>query len=489
MPVIPYVGFIAGTYEHPLSTVSVEQCRNWIPEALPPEVGSKFPYCYRARPGLSPLVVAGAGPWRGGAQQNGRAFVASGPDLYEITVVSGVWTATRRGSAGQIGTDGMPVAFAFNGPQGDQLAIASNGNGFILTLSTNGLAQITDPQFPANVVQVVFWRGHFVWITDDDTAFYLSASYDGTSYVTTDVGEREWGSDYIKSVLVDEDSGEFWPIGTQTTEVWWYNGALGFPAEPVNVLIPYGTPATFGWSQVGTSLYGLAQTKGGGVLVGRFRSGYGFEKISHHALDEALAGYSASQLANAVAFTLDWQGHRFFVLTFDDDATWVFDETTSLWHQWDYWNDGTSEAFLGVGHLAFNGTHVVGSRLDGTLYEFSDEHLDDDGAVIRIVRRAPCVHAMGLRVPHHGIYFDFETGVGTADVASPIGVLRFSDDSGKTWSDEIEVTLGAQGAYDHDAQVRRLGSTKRKGRAYELVVTDRVVRGLAGVYLDIGGAA
>lgn len=491
MPVIPYAGFVGGTYERGRGTISVEQCRNWIPERVPPEAAGKTDWAYLVRPGLSPLVVAGNGPRRASGEQNGRAFVVSGSSLYEITVVSGVWTATLRGTAGQLGTNGKPASMAFSGPQGDQIAIASNGNGFIFTLSTNGLAQITDPQFLANVVQVVFWRGHFVWIAESGTTFGLSGSYAGTSYATADIGERAWSSDYIQTLMVDADSGELWLIGTQRTEVWWYNGALGFPAEPINAIIPYGSAATFAWCQVGASIYGLAQTDAGARLVGRFRSGYGLEKISHHALDRALASYSLAQLANTIAYTIDWEGHRFFVLTIDDDVTWVYDEATELWTSWDYWHptEGRSEAFLGLGHVAFNGTHVLGSRIDGTLYGFSADYLDDDGDVIRCVRRAPCVHARGQRVPHHAIYFDFETGVGTAAIPAPVGYVRWSDDAGKTWTDEQQITLGASADYDHDVELRVLGSTRRKGRIYELVVTDPVVRALAGAYLDIGAAA
>ena len=489
MAVIPFVGFLGGTYEHPRSTVSVEQCRNWVPEAIPSEVGSKFPFTYRVRPGLTALVEAGGGPWRAGVQQNGRSFVVSGSSLYEISMVAGTWTATLRGTSGQLGTDGLPASMAFNGPQGGQLAIASNGNGFIFTLSTNGLAQIADAQFPANVTQVVFWRGHFVWIAEDGTSFSLSGSYDGTTYETADVGEREWGADYIQTILVDEDSGELWLMGTQTTEVWWYNGALGFPAEPVRVLIPYGSPATFGWTSVGTNLYGLAQTEGGGVMIGRFRDGYGFEKISHTAIDRVLKALTPTQLTHAVAWTMDWEGHRFFLLTIEDDLTLVYDESTGFWTHWDTFTAGASSAWIGLGHLMFNGTQIVGSRVNGQLYAWSDASLDDAGAVIRCARRSPCAHAQSLRVPHNAIYFDFEVGVGIAAVPAPVARVRWSDDAGKTWSDEREVTLGAMGEYDHDAIARRLGATKRKGRVYELVVTDSVVRALSGVYLDIGAAA
>lgn len=486
---IPFVGFIGGTYEHPRSVVSAERCINWIPERVPPQAGSKGSWVYLARPGLSAVVTAGVGPYRGGFEQNDRFVVVSGPALYELTWSGSAWSATLRGTSMQLGNDGRMASLAGNGPQGGQIAIASNGNGFLFDLVANTLTQITDLQFPANVVKVVFLRGHFVWIVEDGTTFHLSDAYDGASYVTTDVGERQMAPDYLRSVLVDDESSELFLFGRQKTEVWWYNGALGFPAEPVNVLIPIGMASTFGVTTLGSSIYGVGQSREGRRNVIRFQSGYQPDRVSHHAIDAAFRTYSETQIAGAVAFSLEWAGHLFVVVTFDG-VTWVYDETTDLWHQWDYWDAerGESQAFLGLGHHFVFGQNLMGSRRDGTIYQFTEDALDDDGAVIRCVRRSPYVHANNKRVTHNAIAFDVQRGVGNEDAPDPIGMLRWSDTQGRTWSTEHVVSLGAQGDYEHDAVVRRLGLQGRKGRIYELVITDPVVRALAGAYLDVGAA-
>ena len=95
--IVPFANFVGGTYQHPHATIANETCKNWIPERVPPEAAGKTQWALRARPGLNDVVVAGVGPWRGFAEQNGRAFVVSGPTLFELTEVAGVWTATARG--------------------------------------------------------------------------------------------------------------------------------------------------------------------------------------------------------------------------------------------------------------------------------------------------------------------------------------------------------------------------------------------------------
>jgi hypothetical protein len=115
--------------------------------------------------------------------------------------------------------DGKPASMAYNGPQGGEIAIASAGVGFIYDLGADTLTAIADPQFPANVIQVVFWKGHFVWLPRDAVTFHLSDLYDGTAYATVDIGEKSNTGDYIKSILVDEDVGELWLRGVQRSEV------------------------------------------------------------------------------------------------------------------------------------------------------------------------------------------------------------------------------------------------------------------------------
>jgi hypothetical protein len=480
---MPPFGFVGPAFKHPQSVIGSEECRNWIPE-LTSGGQSKTDLGYVARPGLLQKFTAGVGPWRGFIEANGRFFIVSGPDLYEL---NSNWTVTLRGTAGQLVDDGKPASLAYNGPQVGEIAIASAGVGFIFNLGANTLTAIADPQFPANVIQVVFWKGHFVWLTRNGVTFHLSDLYVGTSYATVDIGEKSNTGDYINSLLVDEDVGELWLRGVQRSEVWRYTAAPGFPAEPVDVVIPSGSPATFGSCLLRGTVYSLSQS-GGSRVVERFQS-YGPQRISTHAVDAALKSYTETQIANAQAYAIEWRGHSFFVLQFvSPGVTWVYDELTDLWTNWDHWDTGLgqSEAFLGLGCIAAFGRQLLGSHSDGLVYDFSESYLDDDGDVIRIVRAAPPV---GKNRTHHTLTFDFQMGVGTATVPAPVGSVDWSDDDGKTWSTPLEITLGAQGDFDNVAQLRRLGKSGHKGRVYRLVITSSVVRALSGADLVMGRAA
>lgn len=477
-------GFVCGANEHRLSIAGSESCRNMVPERRPD--GSLI---YLQRPGLGALhLEAGAGAWRAGFESNGRAFCVLGGTLYEIDALANLW---RRGTVDQLGNDGSPASIAGNGDQGDQLCIISNSLGFILTLSTNNLVQITDAQFPANARHVVFLNGHFIVTSADAQTFALSAQYDGTSYASDDIGEESKTTDYIQTALVDEDTGELWLIGKRLTEVWRYTGTVGFPLDPVDTIIPIGSGAPFGWAMLGGRPYGLGQSKDGDRVFVRF-TGYSYERISTHAIEQTIQAYTQEQIEACRAFALEIGGHRFVLFTFiEADATFVYDEATGLWANWDQWDADAlaALAFQGVGHLFAFGKHIVGSHDDGTIYELSFAYADDAGDVIRRVGRGPRIAAEGKRVPHYTLRIGCQTGVGDETTTDPVAMVRWSDDVGRTFSAEQQVPLGAMGHYDQMPELRRLGLAQRQGRIYEVVITDPVITAIEDVYLELGRPA
>jgi hypothetical protein len=61
-------------------------------------------------------------------------------------------------------------------------------------------------------------------------------------------------------------------------------------------------------------------------------------------------------------------------------------------------------------------------------------------------------------------------------------MLRFSDDGGKTWSNERWISAGQQGTYKTRCRFRRLG--RSRDRVYEVVVSDPIPWRIVDAYLD-----
>ena len=54
---------------------------------------------------------------------------------------------------------------------------------------------------------------------------------------------------------------------------------------------------------------------------------------------------------------------------------------------------------------------------------------------------------------HHELEVEVEAGVGTNDEEDPQIMMRYSDDNGKTWSNELWESIGSIGEYKNRARL------------------------------------
>jgi hypothetical protein len=80
---------------------------------------------------------------------------------------------------------------------------------------------------------------------------------------------------------------------------------------------------------------------------------------------------------------------------------------------------------------------------------------------------------------HDELELEVEMGAGPAE--DPQVIMQYSDDNGKTWSDELWSSIGRIGDYQNRARWSCLGGSKN--RTYRFTVTDDVKLDVVGVYL------
>jgi hypothetical protein len=476
-------GFCGGASEHSAVTINAETCENFVPELTAPGQ-AKSPLVLRSRPGLADFGDVGTGPIRGSLEHNGRLFVVSGTELYEVAA-DGAGTLL-----GTVVLDAWPATLHGNGTAGNQVMVVSGGRVYILDLLTDAFAIVADADCPTDAVMGFFLDGYFGVVRRNTRLFALSALFDGTDWPVGQIGEKSQTTDSLVAAVVNRN--EVFLIGNRDTEAWWNSGTAGtVPFEPIpNGLTRHGGAAAFAWQVLGDTVYGVQQSLDGGWQAIRFAGGYTPQRISTHAVEQAWQQYPPMQMAAAQGFTLEWQGHHWYGVTFAGaGATWLFDRATGLWSTWSYWDTttGQASAFLGVAPVFTFGQRIVGSRTDGQLFRLTEDAHDDAGAVLRRVRRAAYIHDHGQPVIHREFCLVVQTGVGvpSGQGETPVGLLRWSDDGGHTWSNERQIMLGAQGVYRTRAVARRLGASGSFGRVYELVVTDPVVVAIADAYVDV----
>jgi hypothetical protein len=485
---------------------------NLFPEQTP-ENGLEIGYLNRA-PGLTNLVTIGSGPIRGlwAHQTNGTdAYCVSGTGFYRIN------TDYTYEYIGQVEGTG-PVTFADNGVQ---MFIAANPKGYIYNEVTDVFAEITDPDF-TGAGTVTYLDGYFVYNEPDSQKIWITQLLDGTSVDPLDFASAEGSPDGV--VAVNSIHRELWVFGTDTTEVWYDSGATDFPLIPIQgAFNETGCIAPYSVAKLDNSLFWLGNDpRGFGVI---YRSnGYASQRVSTHAIEYAIQGYT--DISDAVAYTYQQEGHAFYVISFPTgNATWVYDVATGAWHERAYLTNGEFTRHRSNCQCNFQSTTLVGDYQNGNIYKFDLDVYADNGETqkwLRSWRALPSGQNNLKRTAQHSLQLEAESGVGLnlypayaseqldteaglkliteageylitdaypeAPGYNPQAMLRWSDDGGHTWSNEHWASMGKIGEYGFRTFWRRLGMTQKlRDRVYEVSGSDPVKIAIMGAELIISG--
>ena len=373
------------------------------------------------------------------------------------------------------------VSMSHNDATLPQLIIVDGTNGWIFD-TTNGLQQITDPDFfSADVVD--FQDQFFVLNRAGTGQFFLSNLNNGLAYLGTDIATAEGDPDNLVALI--SNRRELWLFGTETIEIWYNSGNADFPFSRFEGgFLERGLAAAFSIAEDDNSLFWLAEDR----IFYRADSATQQLRISQHGIEEALRKYAV--ISDACAFIYTMEGHKFYVCTFPSvlnpdrqpGVTWVYDITTELWHE---------RSSVGMGRWRVNvyadayGKHLVGDFDRGRIGELDLDTFTEYGEVMQGQATGPVVYADRKRIFHHRFELDVDAGHGltSGQGSDPQVWLDYSDDGGHTWSERKPFfAIGKIGAYLNRLRWLRLGQSRQ--RIYRLTVSDPVKRSIVAAHLD-----
>jgi len=311
---------------------------------------------------------------------------------------------------------------------------------------------------------------YFVYNNPDTQQFgasnLLSPISSGLSFAS-----KDGAPDDLVTLIVDHR--EIYLLGETSSEVWVDQGTSPFPFSRIpGTSTQHGIAAAASVSRLGNSFAYLAKNNRGTAQIVQM-GGYVPQRISNHAVENSLTGYTIS---DAVAWTYQLEGHEVYVISFPSiQLTWAFDVSTGMWHKWLYTNNlGQYERCRGNCAAVFQGLVLVGDYANGKIYHLDKNIYTDDGQLVRRLRRAPHLVSDFQRQYFAELQIQFQPGVGL-DVGqgeNPQAMLRWSSDGGSTYSNEHWTSIGLIGKYKNRAIWRRLGTAR--DRIFEVVVTDPV---------------
>lgn len=456
--------FSIASYTHRSLPVSAQRLINLFGEIQPETAKARIPLL--PTPGLVRFAELPNAPYRGG--------MVMGTDLY-VVVGTGIYRVTVDGTAATIGAipNGGPVSIDGNGEY-LCIVIPETREGYVVARSDGSLTKITDVDFlGASSVCVI--DGYFIFNRPNTTEFFISALNDPLNYEALDFASAEGAPDNILAVM--RVGRDLWMFGSGTIEIWSNVGATDFPFLRVSGgFIPRGTAAQFSVATRSATALWLGDDR-----VVYAAEGVRPQRISTHAVEQAIGGYA--RVDDAVGWVYELEGHAFYVLTFPSAGdTWVFDITTGLWHERESEGLGVWRATRG---LAFAGGVVAGDMANGNLWIFDPTYMREGDAQIIRVATGTAFHSEGRKVFFSRLAVEIEAGQGasTGQGSDPTVWLRWSNDGGRTWSNDAMAHIGRQGAYRARAEWRRLGSARE--RVFRLQWADPIFTTVQAVSLDV----
>ena len=315
----------------------------------------------------------------------------------------------------------------------------------------------------------------------DDGRFFWSAVDDATDISALDFAEAEGNPDGCVRII--EHLQEIWVFGTASIEVWFDDGTS--LVRRGSTVIPKGALVKHAIAKLDMDLFWI-----GDDMVVYAARGYGFERISHYGVERSIR--DTVDKSDIVGWTYQKEGSSFYVLS-GPDWTWRFNRTLSrkigkpIWtERFSYDHDGRWRAEYAV---QYNNEWIIGNNADDGLYRLSHEAFDESGQFIVWRLRSAPLHAYPNCIAIDRLHLDFVTGIGRLSndphISEPKVGLRWSDDGGRSWSNQLFESLGKRGEYKTRVTFDSLGITGRTGRMFEVEISSPVVRSL--MYAAIEG--
>lgn len=482
-------GFIGPAYSGRAKSIDAEKSVNlFLEKSESPE--AKAPACLMGTPGLSVFATLPGnvtnirGLWL--EPQTGRVFAVTNNILYEVLSNGAV---TNRGTLNE--PQGL-TSYVTMRSNGTQLVISSNNLGYVYTLATNTLLQLTAINFPNNGVnqpgagafpgasQFEFFDTYLIALDPGTQKFFWSFVSDATDWAALNFASKTSWPDNLIGLVMNQRL--LWLMGSQRSEVFYDDGASPF-SRVQGAQMETGLVSQFSLHRADNAICWLGGDERGQGIAYK-TNGYTPQRISNHAVEYQWSQYGS--ISDCECWAEQHQGHTWSIFYFPTgDATWVFDHSTAGWHQRSWLDpvNGGLHAHLGRHHVFAFSKHLVGDRTSGNIYALSLDTFTDNGNPIRRVRACPSFQEhQWANYRQLDLYITSGQGLVAGQGSAPVVNLRISDDGGFTWGNEIPESLGVMGDYTYRTTWRRLG--RSRDRVFEVSTSEPIPIQITEAYLQ-----
>lgn len=184
-------------------------------------------------------------------------------------------------------------------------------------------------------------------------------------------------------------------------------------------------------------------------------------------------------------YSLD--GHTFYVITLGEQRTYVYDQTSGQWSQWQ--TNGLPGWNMELG-TTWKNKVIAGDQSNPIIWELDPSSFLDDGFKPQ-TRKVTGGYPLRQRTFLSNYAFRITASLGQPDVpltapaTEPTVQLRFSDDAGRSFTDAGTVTIKSID-FTQEISWLSLGTMNAPGRVWEITDTGAVAR-IDGADAEIEG--
>lgn len=467
------LGLAGGAYISRSPSVDAARTINLYPELTESQRGTVAATLYRV-PGIASWHdTTNAAMVRGGLVYGAFLYLVVGAKVYKVTQTPTSSEITNTGgSVASVENDSKPVNMHAN--LAGEIFLRSGSKGY--SIASDVVTQITDGDFPSSVVDAEFLDNYTCFLSAADQKLFFAlnttTAWDALDFITA-----EEKVNTQRALLVHRR--ELYVFGDLRTGIYYTTGSDPPIIPRPGGSIPYGIVAKDSRAAIGESILWLAFDEHDAKPIVIQCLGYQPKRVSDHALEEAMRGYSVT--SDAIAFCERTNGHDFYWLTFPTAGkTWVLDIGNGLWHERTDWVASDFAIHPAVNHFNFAGVKLVGHKSNGKLYTLSLANTTVDGNVIAMVRRAPYIHQGRAEMYHDRVDVSAEVESGQSLAMT----LTYSDDGGANFSSTItgvNARVGASGNL-YEVTWTKLGKSLRQ-RIYQ-IASSSLVRSINEAFVE-----
>jgi hypothetical protein len=449
--------FTNGFYDSRSRALSSQRCINWYPNIVEsPALSDENLY---PTAGVDQVATAG-GINRGSFLMNRRPYFVNGTRLFRLNREVGpdleeMFTVDDLGEIA--GTGRVRVAAT-----GQELAIVVPGvTAYTYKDGDPSRIEITDPNFDGPVDDVVQINSFFVFCKTDTNKVFQSALNDGQSYNALDFATVPQVPVVVGMMVF---RNQLYIMGDSLTVPFDPVGGLNFNFQPIpNAVLDIGLASVHAKTLFRSSFAFVGSGENAENSIWLFSGG--MNRISIDPVDFLLQNQNPDQIAESFMTRLSQNGAEFVMYTVGDRCL-GYDLSVGRWHERES-RIGEEDFRWRVNSIvqAYNKI-FVGDAVDGRIGRIEDELMTEyDNSMIRTLVTQPYFDG-GNRVMAKGIEVYTDTGNGEDDLMG----LRWSDNGGYNWSNQILRGMGNAGEYGRRVVFDRLGSFSNT-RVLELTYT------------------